>query len=581
MVPELNIQIPRYTSNPELPTVYVQHAFTRFLQEKWRIVKQAYAAKDTFEFVLRDTKGTLLDEVNSLYGYPNRTFNTRSFLNREVVLVHGDFVGANERHFLFGGIITEVTATSVNAYEVIYKFNALGWAYLFDDTIVTVSYPFAVTQGNVVGGFSNDPNTTDHFDVQQNLAASTTTGEIYGDTTSMFNRVEKDTGSTIEHPFTREGRLGFIPWIIDRENIFDGRKDLGSLDVVDKSISSVLNEFANHSGYIWRVDSNKTLHFRPPNQVQAGATQITLVYHPTEAEWYTGSFPNYPYHKFSRRIDITKLKNHIIMKGGRERSDKRVREFVQPQLTSTGEIARVYRLKKLFVEYDVGGAETETDRPKVYTRDSASGQYAELRVGKYGSNVSLEDLAIDTDPKEYDVFFYDNVRPNQIQLATTVNVSLDDDAAIVVEGYTLDRVNEYVSNDKSVRDFGRKSLVITQSSTLTKSALNEVARGKLFELSQNSEVLKLKVLVDSTGSNTNADPTHTRSVILRDLDAAKTVKVINPLHGLPEDNDNQYLIATYILSHLGGEVYEVDLTLTLVYPELLPTTEDEPGEESA
>lgn len=605
MVPQLKIQLSGWSisraNDPDeeihkRPAFFYQKDFTSYLQQKWTITKQAYSAKDTFEFTLRDTKGTIFDNEHPFPPTANQLSTKHtlaSFLNREVVLVHGDFAGANERAFLFGGIITEVVATSVSPFELMLKFNALGWAYLLDDTVVTATYGYPTSQGNIIGGFSND-SSINHYDTLHTLPLQNDT-QVYGDTRSMFRQVEKEIGTPLEHPFETgdKSKTGFVPWVIDRKNIFHGRKDVASrLDLSEKSLSSVLTQFAEASGYVWRIDSDKTLHFRPPNQVPAGSATpnspldengnpiidriITFVYDPTPSEWFIGVYPNFPYHKFSSRIDITKLKNHIIIKGGQGDSEEIGIELIAADLTDSGALKRVYNIENFtFLYYALDGTEIESRAPRILARSSESAEYVELTVGlaASGSDADLKDI---DGNGEYDVLFHSNLinsQFQQVELSPSVTITNGDPAAIHVEGIYAIRLKVQEHNDDSIFRYGRKTLVMIESTAIDTEDMRILAKGKLYELSQNAEVLKLKVLVDTTGSA--ADPTHVRSLILRDLDAAKTVRVINPLHNITKEET--FLIETMRLAHIGGEVYEYDLTLRRVYPEYLPLVDDPLG----
>ena len=521
-----------------------------YLESGWKVTRYANGgAADTFEFTLRDVDGKLLyDEGQQAF------FTVRDLMNREVILWHTDYTAV----YLFGGTMTEINVTTLNPSEVILKCTARGWAHLLEDVVVSSFYPRLTTQGNIIGGFP-DVSTLVNGNVVEE-------GRAYPPTRSIFHYVEG--GSEINPDDPNElhfkERRNTIGWRLYRTNIYDGLQVASTTQFRDKTIRSIITDFARNAGFIWRVDPDKAVHFKPPNQEKAGdgTNNITFIYGPEAMRQAEPVFPNYPYHKFSQRIDVSKLKNHVVVIGGRARSSEQRREY----LNGDG-VTKEFELVRQFGPFDPEASTDTQDgkTPRVLVWNGTA--FDNLRVANAFYDGVPGVLPIG-DAEEYDVI-WDNSNARYPQLLTFSDDKVPPNiaAAVIVSSYDFETRKGEESLEPSIEAYGRKTLVVTdENSERDQERLERKAYGLLYEHGQDAEVLRLSVLADTTSStptNVNAG-----SKLLRYLDAGKTVIVNNTLHNVESSTD--YLIEQLGIEHLNGHIYECRLTLRRVYPELLP-----------
>ena len=466
----------------------VFRTFTTLLEEGWEIQKQSFGATNEFSF--------------SLLERDDRTVSLRSILNREMFLFSIDTPSGYK---IFSGIIVIVSTESINPEIKRLDCVALGWEFLFDHSVFTYSYPLDVSQGDIIGGRDADPSDPNK-EALKSCFEYASNNFVYDNTTR-----------------------GFLPWTISRTNIEDGLANVTKRIYNQQNIRALLDKFSLESGYVWRVDSDKTVFYHKPNAL---VSDIILA---DESSLYPIDYHKvFPFEKLKRRVDISKLRNHIIIKGNTDVSESISSiEYSSILVTDLGFLS----LNKAFVEYP--GQNT----PRVWFNG------VEWTVGRNG---------IDR-PEDFDVIWADFAVASTLRLSRNRLVELQaatGNSVLRVQGLVNEGVVYSDKDEPSIRDFGPKVRVINDPTITDKAEATIRAQAELFRLSKTVEVLRLSVLVDSTDSyNFN-----NRSYILRELDAGKLIRAISVQH----EFDEFYLVDTYTIEHLGGEVYKLNLVLLSV-----------------
>ena len=591
------MEVSLYIATPVEPGSQRAHLkdYTPFLKQGWMFTKQAYGATSTFTFTLRERH---VDDIR-VRAIGDRTrdipLNSRLVLdeamNREVFLLMKDLVRDSERRYLFGGVLTQVDMRTINPLVREFNCEVLGWEHVLGTYEFTAHYAEdqRITRGDIIGGH---PTKGNRLDGQGPVRLP----HILEQLTTDYHVVPGTVGAgppegRSPHLYDPEYR-GRSLWKIDRKNIQDGGPlgGAGSLSYQYQNVRELLDKFARETSYVWYVSSNKTLYFELPHQRRVGDSRarVLLMDENFSRPIDDGSL-NYfvhHYHDFRRRLDSKKVRNVIHFWGATVLSRQNVTRVYRglgedKEPDENGYLPPdVYTVEHSFEAYHEG--EDRRTVPKVellkarYTNTSTAqvkslgdSAYRELKVANITSN---------------QVWFLENVpdyveEPTEEQIADvfwdpfskTFHFSRDNKPvrhpeSIRVTATVHEPLFQEASDNASIETYGRRVKAIYDQSERSSLIAKQRAIRELFELSRESDVVNLKVLVDTTSTGLNSEAQARRRYILEQLDAGRIIGVQYGLHNVALDRT--YLIETYKLEHLGGEKYLVSLTMTLVNTEL-------------
>lgn len=438
--------------------------YTYYLQEGWDFTKQSNGGTAEFSFTLEERftpeeEATLLQdyarwvEAGSLgtFSVPH-PIHIPNIINHEVILNSTDDLGTP----IFGGILTKCKARTKNPFQRYLECTALGWEHLLDLSTFSYSYTGPVSHGDILGGNESE-GIPSCFDNSRN----------------NFNIPDYERGN--------------IKWNINRFSIKAGLPDVERRSYEAQNIRQLFSKFSIDSGNVWGVKSNKEPYFWPPATEHADIQLLDEHADFSEKKDRTndGSLrfhKFYPFHNFDYVLDVTKYRNHVILRGAQTRSEKNIKEeYTADQIDSNN----VLVLGRNFIEWIDESTQVSEDTLRV----SVNG--LQVSVGSLGTPLKTgseddPDTAVDVE------WIIDGI--NSILRFSPVVFPI---SLVEVEGREFRTLIEEDEDEEAILQVGRLTEIINDPSINTRQAARYRLGSELYRLGESLEVISLSILVDT------------------------------------------------------------------------------------